>query len=245
MSLSSTTNNAIALALAELENNPERQLSPQKRLAIYDSFGEQINLTELTKTETTKFSALTPGYQRYLYLNLLTVMHVMPIWDEDMPRFRAENPSNLASIAQFPHHILQTAQSALQQNHSVSTLHKLKEDFRAAINSLPIVLKYNVIEVATAAYSFFLTVNHYTPFSAEAEDSAADLTLETASDVDFYKNSRNWDVAWHASQASCAIDNDPIGSQHRHPIEYDIVKRYQFWQWWLTEAVPQAATLAL
>lgn len=242
MSLSSATQNAIALALSELENNPQRQLSPKNRLKIYDSFGEQIDLTQLTKTKTNKFETLTPGYQRYIYLNLLTLMHIMPIWDADMPRFRAEAPSNLANIDKLPHYILQTAQSVLQQNYSQEMLEQLNQDFLGAIESLPLIFKYDVTEVAVAAYSFFLTVNHHTPFYTQ-DNSTTEIPLETATDIEFYRNNRNWDVAWHASQASCAIDKDPIGTQERNPIVYDIQKRFEFWQWWLSEAVPQAVEL--
>lgn len=185
MSLSSATQKAIAVALSEIENDSQRQLSPRNRLAIYDSFGEQINLTQLTKTETSKFPSLTQGYQRYLYLNLLTVMHIMPIWDADMPRFRGATPSNLASLEELPRYILQTAQSVIQQNHSQPMLEQLKQDFLEAINSLPIIFKYDVTEVATAAYSFFLTVNHHTPFATQ-DNSTTDISLETATDVDFY-----------------------------------------------------------
>lgn len=244
MSLSSTTQQAIASALAELEHDAQGQLSPKNRLAIYDSLGEQINLTQLTQTKTSKFGLLTAGYQRYIYLNLLTVMHIMPIWDADMPRFRAETPDNLAGLEKLPNYILQTAQSVLKQNQPQSKLEQLQRDFWQAINCLPIIFKYDVTEVAIAAYSFFLTVNHRTPFSSQTEHTPT-ISLATATDVDLYQHSCNWDVAWHASQASCAIDNDPIGTQKRSPIEYDTQKRREFWQWWLTEAVPQASNLVL
>lgn len=242
MSLSSATKKAIALALSDIENNPQRNLSPIHRLAIYDSFGDKINLTHLTQTGTSKFESFTDGYKRYAYLNLLTVMHVLPIWDADMPRFRAETPSNLAGIEQLPRYILQNARAILQENSSPAMLQKLQQEIYLAIDSLPIIFKYNVIEVAIAAYSFFLTVNHHTPFNLR-DNPEADIALETATDVDLYHGNGNWDVAWHACQASCAIDRDPIGTQERNPLEYDLQKRLEFWQWWLKEAIPQACNV--
>lgn len=240
MSISSTTQKAIALALSEVENHPDGKLSPINRLAIYDSFGDRINLTHLTQTGTDKFELFTEGYKRYTLLNLLTVMHVLPIWDQDMPRFLSATPTNLVGIAQLPHYILQNAQAILQGNFEPSALQQLTQELSQAIESLPILFKYNVMEVAIAAYSFFLTVDRHTPFNLTAE-----INLETATDVSLYQSSSNWDVAWHASQASCAIDPDPIGTTERHPIEYDRQKRVEFWQWWLQEAIPQACQLEL
>ena len=114
MSLSSATQQAIAVALSEIKTDTQRQLSPKNRLAIYDSFGDKINLTHLTETGTSQVESLTKGYQRYIYLNLLTVMHILPIWNEDMPRFLAATPDHLAGVAQLPHYILQNAQAILQ-----------------------------------------------------------------------------------------------------------------------------------
>ncbi len=245
MSISSTTQKAIALALSEIENHPDGKLSPISRLAIYDSFGDRINLTHLTQTGTDQFELFTEGYKRYTYLNLLAVMHVLPIWDEDIPRFLRATPSNLSGIAQLPHYILQNSQAILQGSISLSALQQLKPELSQAIESLPIFFKYNVMEVAIAAYSFFLTVNRHTPFNLISY-SATETNVATATDVSLYNNSSNWDVAWHASQASCAIDLDPIGTQEeRHPIEYDHQKRVEFWQWWLQEAIPQACQLEL
>ncbi len=242
MSLSSATQTAIALALSEIENDPERKLSPKNRLAIYDSLGDEINLTHLTQTGASKFESFTDGYKRYTYLNVLAVMRVLPIWDADMPRSQQETPSNFAGIVQLPHYILQNAQATLQGNSSPAVLQKLEQELPMAIDALPMFFKYNVIEVAIAAYGFFLTANHHTPFNSK-NNLRKTINLETVTDVDLYNSGSNWDVAWHASQAICAIDKDPIGAKERNAIEYDTQKRLEFWQWWLQEAVPQACEI--
>jgi hypothetical protein len=58
------------------------------------------------------------------------------------------------------------------------------------------------------------------------------------------------DFATNAVNAQSAIDNNPPGmwttdiSEGILPIEFDLQKRLGFWEWWLTEAIPQAWQLA-
>ncbi len=48
-----------------------------------------------------------------------------------------------------------------------------------------------------------------------------------------------------AVKAYTSIDKNPIGTWYDGiPIEYNLQKRLEFWEWWLTQAIPQAWELA-
>jgi hypothetical protein len=62
-------------------------------------------------------------------------------------------------------------------------------------------------------------------------------------------NNYSDDFAFEAVTAYTIIDRNPPGAvfnkeENIIPIEFDFQKRLEFWQWWLTEAIPQAWELA-
>lgn len=52
------------------------------------------------------------------------------------------------------------------------------------------------------------------------------------------------DFVTAAVKAYTAIDRNPLGEYKLWPDEFDAKKRLEFWEWWLTEAIPQAWELA-
>jgi len=83
----------------------------------------------------------------------------------------------------------------------------------------------------SAAYGALLAANGHVTFTSLPLDS----TLRRQPTLNWTSTAENWDVAWHAAQASSAIDENVPLAEQRGRIQYDRAKRFAFWEWWLSQ----------
>jgi hypothetical protein len=187
--------------------------------------------TDITPTTPLDVSHLTDGFLRYAQLVLLTARFALPIWEQAMPDVLKNEPS---FVHDFPHQLIAVAQGVLDDAAPHGEVDAALNKGYLSLGALPYSVTYDLICVAEAAYGALLAVLGSPPFTRLPRRL---LSPETT-DRDLAIRSGNWDVAWLVAQAVSAIDHDPIGADERRPIEYDVIKRRFFWEWWLTEAIP-------
>ncbi len=114
-----------------------------------------------------------------------------------------------------------------------------------------------VFEKFCNKFNFGLNIDNWVPYQVYCVYEAAyfaldfiigdDLSLENVvfGHFDSYDEAEySKDFATSALKAYTAIDPNPLGKIKLWPEEFDAKKRLEFWEWWLTEAIPQAWELA-
>jgi len=203
------------------------------------------------------------------WLAVITVKYVLSAWEQN--KFDSYPHWSDEEDLITPHFILQTMESLLNRRISVKDAFLLyNNDFHDGIDKFMNHINYNAQCVYLAAYKaiqipLYGRSNNYIDNNyndEEIDKSTKDLGLKVKSsprdeikeEVDFTTN---------AMLAYAAIDNNQPGEwQHikgyvnlftmrtanrkanLQNIEISQVRRLEFWEWWLTEAIPQAWELA-
>jgi hypothetical protein len=206
-----------------LLHHPKNHVEPGFRQAIYIALGPILEQGMFAPP-----SEDTSGTLRRLYLNLLTVRKVLPIWE----RIKAN--------ANWPHDnlpasLLSTAESiihrAVSQDIAGNLVEATWEEF--SLNRYSSYLRHNIAP-DEASRAFAVEMGAYRVLAGamgdfEFDPSTVNLALEEW-DLDPW----SWDAAHHASVAYAGIVWDAT---------VDIQKNYSFWTWWLDEAVPTAYSM--
>ena len=224
-------------ALATMRRDPAQDLKPLKRLALYEALGPEVDLSSPTVQQRGRFEHLTGGYRRYVQLAIVTAGYALPIWEQDMSRAVADDPTFPQA---FPHRLLAHAEAALQGTADLHEVDAMMEEAYFVLGALPYSVTYDVICVFEATYAALSAARGGLPFrlpSGPLNPAITDVALDA--------HSHNWDVAWLTAQAVSAIDHDPIGADERTQITYDAARRRAFWERWLTEAIPSVWKLEL
>jgi|GEM_PF-980021 len=224
MVLPAVVTQQIEKALIALQIHPQQTLMPIERLAIYDAFGFRSNLQE----------------QRVrAYLALITAQRVLPLWQvafpsDDMPKrmlvlaegvLRRTVDTEVAAreMADAWYHHPQSGDS---EEYVLWHIYCAGE---AALNAVSEALGKNPLAERIQDYT---SANHKDPIYIK--------DAETITDNDLV-----YGVADTASSAAIAyagrIDG---GDGYLIDSPSDPEKRREFWEWWLTEAIPQAWELA-
>jgi len=165
------------------------------------------------------------------YLTLITVQHILPIWNRKPQEIPFENIVS-------PQHILDVIEGILKGKIPLTNaLYKYSEEFNLGLN-IKSWVTYSVYCVYEAAYlALELVLDGFT-----LKDTV--LFLDTSS---IWYNDNFLSAA---VKAYSVLDTNKGGAwefveQLSLPINFDLQKRLEFWEWWLTEAIPQAWELAL
>jgi len=203
------------------------------------------------------------------WLAIITVQYVLSAWEPN--KFDSISHGSDEDNLITPHLILQTMESLLNRKISVKDAFLLyHNDFHDGIDKFMNDINYNSQCVYWAAYKaiqipLYGRSNNYIDNNYNGEEvdkSIKDLGLKVKSSTrDEIKE--EVDFTTNAMLAYAAIDkNQPGDWQHikgyvnlftmrtvyrkanLQDIEISQGKRLEFWEWWLTEAIPQAWELA-
>jgi hypothetical protein len=150
------------------------------------------------------------GYKRRVLLERLTAERLLPIWEKSLPR--EHTPSQLLSLAM----------RVLEGELSVADAWHLRDELLAAMPNVAWPLRGvmaaagQVLRTATVDIDFNPTKPDYT--LTDDEDWEEDAG---------YRDAAGWGAYVMAGGTV-------------HDAEADPSKRLEFWDWWLTEAVPAA-----
>lgn len=165
------------------------------------------------------------GVQMMNWLNILTVKKVLPIFSDFYPS------------DSLPNELIETSLGIVQKTENDFATVEMLED--AAENMAGHSWGYNNMGwkprlVANAAYYSLREIRGFVPFSHSSN---------------FNKNSNK---IWTDDELCLRLDNDAITASavawacinSSEKLIYEKAELHEFWEWWLTEAVPQAWELA-
>jgi len=224
----------ISESLRELRLDPDHQLSASRRLSIYQALCPAFPALDLTRNYYNAFVAtscpsISIEHRRYGYLGILTAQHVLPIWD------RSVKPAD----RWMPRKMLAFAEDVLKGIKKPSEVNGFYlEDFHHFLD-MQFEVKYDAWCALRASYDALGMCLGAPPFTR-----CYDL------DKNKFVLSDN-DAAQFAVVAYSIVDDSEPGDWRTHFRKtrnkewiFDFEKRLEFWEWWLTEAVPAAWRMA-
>ncbi len=238
--LNTKTKNLIEQRLENLHRIPSYNLSSSERFEIYKSFGSSRLLdpnyptSEEASIELTKLSFADYAVG---WLAVLTVEHNLPMWNQanfdKVPEFEGD-------LAITPNHIIQMARDVLQ--HTINS----EIAFQAF---------HDVFHYSSSRFEKYITYNIYCLYKSSCSSLEQILFGRSIEYEDYTIDNKMrlaGDFVTEALLASSLIDNNEPGHWRSFSnnlsllpsLEIDVQKRLEFWEWWLTEAIPQAWELA-
>jgi len=228
----------IQQCLKDVQQDKLHCLKPFRRLAIYRAIYPSINESVYKELLKTGKLSLSSRHRRYGHLGILTAEYVLPIWDSQTRSLSEDDELNNA-----PRRILIVAQQVLTGALDPVTANGFYlQDFYYLTDSASFVCSYRACLVLDAAYQALGMALGVAPFYGVAESSL--MRLEEG------KVPINNDAAFAAMSAYSLLDDHPPGTwleayfSNKDIFHLDSQKRWKFWKWWLTEAVPAAWKMA-
>lgn len=234
--------NAANEALRALRHDPEYNLRPYYRLLVYESFGptayphdlsEQVNRAKQDRIER------IAGDRARGWLCYITALHVLPIWEAEIPQMLAHDDGMPVDL---PIQIVHTVRAVLSGSMPSSEgFELLCGDFYSHWN-LDGDLRHQVWCADVAAY---IALEKVLGLDNEVINWPK-LALTTESPNDAIRGN-NQDVVSFAAAAWSITDPNPAGYWTGWKEGYSVMpfqrskkKRREFWEWWLTAAVDEA-----
>ncbi len=250
MKLPEQTQHLIDQYLQELRRDPEHHLSGDKRSDIYETFNssrlkqvselwdkadyviytDKPNPGDYKQLLKASFLNITKADFALYWLAVLSVEHVLSVYENFDTTLHEDNEK---FDKKLPRKILELAIKALYQEISFDeACQNLSNQFDNTYGYAASWLTYEVYCVYEAAcYVLNFILNH-------------ELTYQLVPEPDEIADSNFQDFALSAMKAYSARDKNLSGewnnAEHKLPVEFDKQKRLEFWEWWLTEAIPQA-----
>jgi len=252
--------------LAAVRYEPAHDIKIEDRFSIYNSFGpSRIHHPSYTKGcgdfnhldyfQYIKDEFLNSNINDYIlsWLAVISARYVLPLVNRVWPQISEKG--ELVS----PQQILEVAEKLLRKDITFDAAYEQFDEFYWSNEAVSKSATYDVACAFSSAYSaleFILYgLRSRPPFVNGSEIIGGDIfifnALEAYNSID--RNSpgeyqvKESDVIIKDFLAFRIIENPPPGYQFSNepiPIEYDVQKRLEFWEWWLTEAIPQAWELA-
>jgi hypothetical protein len=232
-----------------LHKDEHYHLTPIHRVNLYKVFGhsnypdtfDEVQ-TQIGKVKSIK-EYLRQADFTFSWLGIITAQKALPIWENS---FLPTGKDLVNARIDLPHRMLMLAENVL--NDAID----LEEAFYDATYGVFYHLSGN-------AYS---QVNEKAAWACKAAYDALCLVflgvpgmdykkkcINLEDDYKFYQGCR--DFAKMAVNSYSALDENPMMNRHYlvteklyKPVRFDVEKRLEFWEWWLTEAIPQAWELA-
>lgn len=241
MSLPKATSLLCAKYLTMIKQNGHG-IEAMDRFNLYKSFGpSRLDLPIYNNTDHSHFESDLYYKNQILnfkkadyvlgWLAILTVEFILPKWEVIQYQLPEgfEQASSTTNIIELVKKIL------LRKIEIDENLFDSFGDYEIGLN----IEEWVTYEVSCVYFSAFFalevilfggqSLNDSFPFNNDTFRSRPDFVLE-------------------ALKAHSAIDRNPPGALFSEtkikPIEYDLQKQLEFWEWWLTEAIPQAWELA-
>lgn len=210
----------IDISVKETHDNPDIILPLSRRRELYQLLHPAIDLSGNRYKHfinTGNFINLAP-YHAYGELAILTAHYTLPIWENAVPIIVARDETIPKDV---PHIMLLLARQVLEGSVSPQNANILfSHDYYHMLGAISHDVPYAPWEAAYAAYNALGMILGVNPFQGERDVAVTAMHAYAASDV----------------------SNDPeesLGPGHK-PIWFDNEKCVIFWEWWLTEAIPEA-----
>lgn len=208
MTLPRTLQTLMTEALESVRRHPQHDLLLGYRQAIWAAFGPALHPGQPDS------EAALVGHQRRVFLAVLTVRHVLPIWLKVWPNNKS--PQRLLT------HVEEVMKGEMSKDMALDAINRwwdVVDELGARSQNMAVTVGFAALQaLATAAVDEMF------------EPDDIDVALTDSEEFD------NNDASFYAA---VAYANGPIWKIAAKP-KSDSAKRAQFWQWWLTEAVPAA-----
>lgn len=207
---------ALHQAEEALSHDPNGELALPRRNALWLAMGAPQKGVDGNPTG--------PGWRRRVRLGLLTVQHLLPLWQTEYSQ--DQGPQRMLLLAE------QVVSGRINSKTERAAASSESDDYWAAVSDLGVteegstpldVLPFCVGAAAARVVRTALTDYQIALFL----DPDGDKT-ETDTDRDAW----SWDESYLASMACAGGSAWAVSSSPQ--------RRREFWRWWLTEAVPQA-----
>jgi hypothetical protein len=243
----------IADAWREVESDPQHRLRPVTRLKIYDLLVSDLEtpLSVLVKTEH-RFPQKTAGLKRYYYLGLLTLEKVLPIWQNGVGLYIDELMGGAPDPQvwrDFPYLIQRCTLELLKGRSAEDFPAQVQEEWGSDpgptwhinIGNCYDSMLWQHVSILETAYTLYHAV-HLLLLPIRLWNTV--LVLDEIYD-DELSPPECRDFAYYAAEAYASDDPNPPGwvRSYEERVTRDPTKLLAFWQWWLQEAVPQAASV--
>ena len=237
---------AIEQAWKEVNQHPQHKLRVQQRLHLYDTLIGDLSLSIgcLVNKGKTSFPERTLGLKRYVYLGILTVKPLFAAWEGEINRLiKAEE--DMEPVRLFPYDMLNATQQLLSGKTKVEI--NFKNEYWVDISNWHYIVG-NLSEDTLFQHGMFLRAVHRVYLGAEGwlplrlkNTKLTDQTYDEELDI---FHSSHGDFCYYALESNiCEDPNEPGWDKPRSlPIKRNWDKALKFWEWWLFEAIPQAAT---
>lgn len=256
MELPLQTKALINAYLKALRQNPQHQLKPMERVEIYKSFGPSHHSLNRSKERATfgnpkglpKRLHLSTADLTFGWLAIITSRKVLPIWLEAYPDENEDNKKDQYDfLGNKPTEMLKAAEGVLRGTVDADeAFGQVCGKFYDGLGALEYTTTEKVYCACAASYDTLEVIL----------DGIDGLRLEgtrfAITDEEIRYGQR--DFAAMAVRAYISIDkNEPgVWSKGKYkctssydPLTLDCEKRLEFWEWWLTDAIPQAWELAI
>jgi hypothetical protein len=239
MALPSPINTMIATILTDVRNDPSHHLRPIHRLTIYEMLGwsEQMVKALYSHPDANQLLMIPDNYQRFGYLALLTARHVLPIWDQGIQTIVMRDDSIEIDV---PQRLLEAGEAVLNEvPGAVRAARMLGAEAHEWLGTGYFTYPDQLLCVAIAAYRAFAMILGDLPFKQPINSSLTD--------DDIYEP--HGDAALNAAEAFSALEGEALPrrsytTKRDLSVQFDVLKRLEFWEWWLTKAIPTAWELA-
>jgi hypothetical protein len=230
----------ISKELEALHQTLEYDLKPVKRLALYDAFENQKTID---------------------FLAVLTAKHVVPIWQEAL--LNSSCQEIISSEKRKKQHVLEEILPGQELNWLQSLENISFLDLPIYLLSIAEKILWGTIprdiggKIAGEAHYIIGNISEMCDLPPEADDAgmaALNALIQAERGLDFLKfvkyvkqNPAITDSQIYSGDSdavSAAVKASANVYKELEQADIDLQKRRNFWEWWLTEAIPQAWELA-
>jgi hypothetical protein len=232
-----------------LLNSPKYSFPIKERLELYEAFGilscpatlaEKENRIENLKKGIIN---LTIADTIVAWLAILSTQKVLPLFTLGVLPLQQRDVNydvNIENYNQLPFRILELAEKILIEKEGIKKAWlQINNEFHYATDTVYSIYNYNSVCVFNASIDTLLSTLGISLY----DDLPKALFLEELGlrQVELVAG----DAPSEAMMAYSLVDSEPIHHWDEwEPRKVDFAKRLEFWEWWLTEAIPQAWELA-
>lgn len=222
------------------------QLSFEGRLILYREFGLHQTDDVLDKTTGNWHLVLTPAACVLGWLAILTARKVLPFWDPSNLPLEARN--DIYSCG--PYEMLEVAEKALLRK---ITADEAKDDllgkFYYGLSGKEHFLTDRALNANGAAngaaYDALETVVYGLESFEKVSDDFASYAMKAAALLNSPRKDSTLNPEFFGLEVDVVFNADFKGSLFlKEPEIYSSEKALDFWEWWLSEAIPRAWELA-
>jgi hypothetical protein len=251
MAISPELQSLINSGLDELHRSEGHILGKEIRHSIYSAICPDIEagLAFIDRLKRSEVEGWPNGYRKFACLVLLTAKHAFPIFEEYTQQIETDYEP-LQDLIGLPKRIMEVAEAVASGNFEIDEAARLlSSDFYLGTSGICDAFSYPVSCAGMAASGTLdMALYGYRGDVARHAVEAYSAIDENPRGV-WFRNFYPIDMINPIFYASYFLDEATIKDrktgypsiyQPPIPIRYDLQKRFDFWEWWLTEAIVKA-----